>query len=298
MFRAAVPVTVDGDVAGDHAWAGAPASTGFSVLGDGFATAKQTTARILWDDAALYVGVVCEEPDAALLKPAVRDYGDTWVEDSLEIFVQPVGQVYQLGVTAGGAKGAGEGGPDLARVTAAARIGKDSYSIEVRIPFEVLKSTPKAGGKWHAEVCRNIFTTASGGDKFTSWTPLQSRFLEPDNFATLAFSGETRDAAGAATITEQLNAPYRAKLTAQVKAAAVQGQGYLDTLKQAAADAKYGESARALLADWQTIEKLGRQADTAGILDIRTALMKLQALNEQSYQVKYKYLIEKLLTEN
>lgn len=298
VLRAAVPVTVDGDVQGDPAWQGAPQVTGFSVLGNGYTKAKQTTARMLWDEKGLYVAVVCEEPDAASLKPSVRDYGDTWVEDSLEIFLQPAQQVYQIGVTAGGAKGSGEGGPEVGRMTAASKIGADFYSIECLIPAEVLKASLRGGDKWRAGICRNIFTTPSGGDKFTSWTPLQSRFLEPENFAILTFSSEAGNAAKASELTEQLNAPYRETLLKEVQVAAAQGEQYQAALKEASDDATFGERARKLLRDWRQIEKLSQARDSASTLDMRRSLTQLQALNEQSYQIKYKYLINKLLSEN
>ena len=296
IYKAPSAPLMTGDIQADPAWQAIPASTGFSVLGNGYTYVKQTTARMLWDDQALYIGVVCEEPDAAQLKPQVHDFGDTWTEDSLELFIMPALQAYQIAVTAGGAKGGFEGGPDVSKVTAAAKIGKDFYSIEVRIPFTVVKGNPKAGDQWRGEVCRNIFTGA--GDKFTSWSPLKSRFLEPDNFAILSFKDEVLSPAQAAQITEQLNAPYRGTLTAQIKAAAGEGAQYQDALKQAQNDPKFGEQAGQLLEQWQNIAHLNEQASRAGILDLRQALMKLQMLNDQSYQVKYKFLIEKLLTEN
>lgn len=298
VLRASAPVTVDGDVAGDPAWQGAPQVTGFSVLGSGYAKAKQTTAQMLWDDKGLYIAVVCEEPDAALLKPSVRDYGDTWSEDSLEIFLQPAGQVYQIGVSAGGAKGSGEGGPEVGKITAAAKIGTDSYSIEVLVPPAVLKASLKSGDKWRGDICRNIFQTRSGGDKFTSWTPLQSRFLEPEHFATLTFGDQTATAAKAAQLTEELNAPYRQTLLTEVKDAASQGAQYREALKDASDDPTFGEPARKLLREWRQIETLSKGSDQANTLEMRKSLTQLQALNEQSYQLKYKYLINKLLSEN
>ena len=298
VLRSAVPVTVDGDVQGDPAWQGAPQVTGFSVLGDGYTKAKQTSVQMLWDDKGLYVAVVCEERDAALLKPSVRDYGDTWMEDSLEIFLQPAQQVYQIGVTAGAAKGSGEGGPEISKITAAARIGADSYSIEVLIPAAVLKATIKGGDTWHGEVCRNIFTVRSGGDKFTSWTPLESRFLEPEHFATLTFGNETGNAAMAAPITEQLNAAYRQTMLAAVQAAAAQGEQYRAALQEASGDATFGEPARKLLGEWGRIGKLRESSSTAGTREMRASLTQLQALNEQSYKLQYKYLINKVLSGN
>ncbi|MEI6502616.1 MAG: carbohydrate-binding family 9-like protein [Armatimonadota bacterium] len=298
VFRAPAAIVVDGEVQQEAAWQGAPSVTGFSKLGAGYTNAKQSAAQMLWDDQGLYIAVVCEEPDAALLKPVVRDYGDTWAEDSLEIFLQPALQAYQIAVTAGGAKGGFEGGPDVSKIKAAAKIGPDFYSIEVFVPFSVVKATTKAGDKWRGEICRNCFTSSGVVDKFTSWTPLQARFLEPDNFATLAFSGETSSAEQVKQLTEQLNLPYRQTVAASMKAAAEIGAQYKGTLQEAQEDAAMGERARGLLREWRTIERLSKQTDTASILDLRHSLMQLQELNQASYELKYKYLISKLLSEN
>jgi len=298
ILRAAVPVTVDGEVRSDPAWRCAPQVTGFSVLGGGYTKAKQTSVQMLWDERGLCVAVVCEEPDAALLKPSARDYGETWAEDSLEIFLQPAQQVYQIGVTAGGARGSGEGGPEAARITAAAKTAVDSYSIEVLIPAAVLKAAPKSGDQWRGAVCRNIFTVRSGGDKFTSWPALQSRFLEPEHFAGLAFSAETGSADTATAITERLNAAYRQTMGEQVQAAAAQGEQYRLALREAGTDAAFGDAARKLLDEWGRIEASGKASGLAGTTDMRASLNRLQALNEQSYRLQYTYLISKLLREN
>lgn len=300
VYRAAGPVTVDGVVKGDPAWAGIPSMTGFSVLGAGYSHSKQTVAQVCWDDEALYLAVTCEEPDAAQLKPTIRDGGDTWAEDSLEIFLHPLPlpQVYQFGITAGGARGGFEGNPDPTKFQAAAKIGEKQYVIEARFPYSLLKGTPQAGGTWRGNICRNIFTTTSGGDKFTSWAPLQSRFLEPENFAFLKFDAGTPSVAEAAAMTEELNAPYRAVLATQIAEAAALGVDYVDTLKQASEDEKFGERARDLLREWRQIERLNREAQQASILDMRVALMRLQVLNVQSYEVKYQYLIYRLLSQN
>lgn len=300
VHRVACPVTMDGVVQGDPAWEGIPSMTGFFVLGNGYTNSKQTVARLAWDDEALYIGVVCEEPDAAKLKPSARDGGDTWAEDSLEIFIHPLPspQVYQFGVTAGAARGGFEGNPDPLKFQAAAKIEDKQYSIEARFPYTMFPGKPAAGKAWTGNICRNIFTAQSGGDKFTSWAPLQSRFLEPENFAVLKFQAGTLSAADAMKVTEQLNSGYRNTLVGQVQEAAKLGADYVGTLKEAVGDAKFGAQAQELLADWQRIEQISREAQKANILDMRQALMKLQELNKQSYDVKYKYLIYRLLSVN
>ena len=181
---------------------------------------------------------------------------------------------------------------------AAAKIGDTSYTIETLIPWSVVRVTPKAGDKWFGDICRNIFTTKSGGDKFTCWAPLQSRFFEPENFATLVFEDSVLTDVKAAQLTEQLNKDYRGTLIKQVAEAVKAFGSYRDGLAAAGQDAKYAERAKALLADWQHFEAINREADKAPILEMRDALMKLETLNRESYDVKYNFLIYKLLQEN
>ncbi|MCE5217659.1 carbohydrate-binding family 9-like protein [bacterium] len=299
-YHPTVTPVIDGEVAGDPAWQSLPAVTGFSVLGDGYSYTKQTLARLCWTVEGLYIGVLCEEPDAKLLKPKVLDGGDTWAEDGIEIFLQPAGrpEVYQFAVTAGGARGGFEGNPDTTKMRAAAKIGEDTYSLEALIPFDVVRGRAAEGVKWTGNLCRNIFTTRSGGDKFTSWAPLKARFLEPENFAAIVFHDSSLSTAEVEKVTEQLNSPYRRTLLKQVSQAAKAFSEYRQGLELAAQDAEYAGRAAALLSDWRRLEEMSRQANRASILDMRAALVKLEALNRDSYEVKYDYLIHKLLEEN
>lgn len=299
--RPAREPVVDGDVAGDPAWQTVPAVTGFRVLGGGYAHAKQTTAWMSWTAEALFVAVVCEEPHAAMLKPAAGDGGWTWAEDSIEVFLVPTGtgQAYQFGVTAGGAKGSGEGTPDISRCTAAARILPDAYSLELRVPYEVVRSpVPKDGTRWRGTVCRNIQTaTPSGGDKFTCWSPLQTRFLEPENYAVIEFSDRTLTADEAAAETASLNRPYRETLAAQLTALAARAADYSDALRSASEHPRFGAAARDLLQRWQSIEAVNRQADSAPLPDVRRALRDAGSLLAASHQTKYEVLLERLFEE-
>jgi hypothetical protein len=299
-YRSPVAPQIDGEVQGDAAWQTIPSVTGFHALGGGYTDAKQTTAQAGWDDQALYVAMVCEEPDAAELKPACQDSGWTWGEDSVEIFLQPqppLGPVYQLGVTAGGARGSGENSPDIAKCQAAAKIGTDSYSLEIRIPYEVLGARPVGGDHWKGAFCRNIFVTTSGGDKFTCWPPLQSRFLEPAHFATLAFLAQTLPRAEAVKRTEELNREYRPGLVKRLHEAAAQREEYKPALETARQDEQFGQEARELLDEWRRIERVDQESDQAPIPEIRQALRKVRALARASYELKYEYLLKKLFSE-
>ena len=298
--RLAQAPTVDGDVTGDAAWECTPAATGFYVLGGGYTKLKQTTFSMGFDAEALYLAAVCEEPDAAQLAPAVADGGWTWSEDSIELFLQPAGQsqVYQLGLTAGGAMGSGNGNPDISLCRAAARIAEQEYSVEMRIPFSVFGvSAPAAGDLWHGTVCRNVMTDSSGGDKFTCWSPLRSRFLEPESFAAITMHAEPLTPSQALELTAGLNASYRQTVLAELAAAAAEGEGYIVDLRAAAGDAEFGERARALIAQWQQIGQINAEAATADIRDVRGALTGVRQLALESYELKFHQLLTELVRE-
>lgn len=283
---------MDGLVTGDPAWERIPSVTGFSKLGDGYTDAKQTYVQACWDEQAFYVGVICEEPDAARMKLHVSDGGDTWLDDGVEVFLQPRGnrQATQFVVTAGGARGGYEGAPDFLRYQAAARAGRDEYSLEIRIPFELLGASPRAGDRWQGNVCRNIWTTDSGGDKFTSWAPLQQRFLEPEHFALINLLGPAPDAERARAISDRLNRRYRTDLSRRLKVAAACSPDYVPVLAEAADHPRFAPRAVDLRRRWRQLERALRHADSAPLSELRRVLKGADSLAEESEDLKYTYL--------
>lgn len=298
-YRPDVAPVVDGNVSDDPAWSNMPAATGFSVLGDGFTVAKQTRFQACWDDSAFYAAVNCEEPDVAEMKLHVRDGGDTWLDDGVEVFLQPAsgGQVYQFVVTAGGARGSGEGAPDMLKYQAGSGVGPGSYALEIRIPYELVGATPRAGDRWRGNVCRNIFTTVSGGDKFTSWAPLQRRFLEPERFAAINFHGRAPGVDEAAAIGEQLNSRYRAHLARRLGAVAAQAEEYNPVLAKACSDARFGPRARELRHRWRKFRVVARDASRGSVGHLREMLKGADDLLKASYELKYAYLIGRLFPD-
>jgi len=298
-YQPEVSPVVDGNVSDDPAWSNVPAATGFSVLGDGFTMAKQTRFQACWDDRAFYLAVVCEEPDVAQMKLHVRDGGDAWLDDGVEVFLQPRGggPVYQFVVTAGGARSSGEGAPDFLKYQAASKVGAASYALEIRIPYELVGATPGVGDQWWGTVCRNIFTTLSGGDKFTSWTPLQRRFLEPERFAAINFLGPAPSADEAAAISEQLNSRYRADLARRLGAVAAQADEYMPALAEASTDAGFGPKARELRHQWRTFQLVAQDTSRVSVTDLREMLRSADDLLKASYELKYAYLIARLFPD-
>ena len=288
---------MDGLVTGDPAWEAIPAVTGFSKLGDGYTEAKQTWVRACWDGEALYVGVICEEPDIARMQLQVRDGGDTWMDDGIEIFLLPSGSLHatQFVVTAGAARGGYEGAPNILKYQAATHAGKASYDLEVRIPFELLGASPRPGERWRGNFCRNIWTTQSGGDKFTSWAPLQSRFLELERFATLEFADSPPDAAQVSAIADRLNGPYRVDFTRRLEATAARGREYVPALEEASEHERFRPQALELRRRWREFDRALANADTMPLPELRRILKGAQALTQESYDLKYAYLIATVL---
>lgn len=296
-YRAPNPLEMDGKVVGDPVWERVPVATGFHRLGDGYTEAKQTYARACWDEEAFYVGVVCEEPDVALLRCTVRDGGETWLDDGVEVFLQ-AGEdapVVQLVVTAAGARGGVEGAPDFRKYQAVPFVGPDFYSLEIRVPFDLLRAHPRVGDTWRGNFCRNIWTTRSGGDKFTSWAPLRQRFLEPEHFAAIKLLGPAPDASEAQVITERLNRRYRADITRRLRHAASRSSEYRPVLTKACVDERFRQVARDLLQGWNLLDDATRTGHAATLQDLRRVLRDVDALIQQSYDLKYRYLIAMVL---
>lgn len=79
--------TLDGKL-DDHCWQDAGVAANFVDIRDGEPAALATTARLLVDDKALYVGFDCPEPrmEAVEAKETQHD-GTVWLEDEVELFV-------------------------------------------------------------------------------------------------------------------------------------------------------------------------------------------------------------------
>ena len=294
-FRGAVAPTMDGVVTGDPGWANIPGATGFHRLGADYTVAKQTTAYATWDDANLYVGVVAEEPDISHLRPQASDGGLCWVEDGVELWIQPRGRgPLQFGVTSAGARCTGEGGLGLQGWEAKASHTADTYSVEVRFSFAFLGVTAMDGDVWHANFCRNIFTTDSGGDKYTNWAPLAGRFLEPENFPQLRFVAQALTPQAAREAEVALNSAYREALLAGLRALDTEAHEYGPIMDQAARDPRYRAAATPLRAAWEAAVSLQQEAATASLSEARRILSRADQLRIDSYDLKYKVLLDQL----
>ncbi len=296
-FEVGEAPAIDGVVEGDGAWANVPRVGGFYALGGGYTVAKQSSALVCRDAGHLYVAMVCEEPDSAQMQPQLGDGDAVWMEDSVEIFVEPGrgGVAYQFVVGAGGARLGARGAELVEGWQAAAHRGEGDYSIELSIPLAGFDR--KLDAQWRIAFCRNIYTTASGGDKFTCWPALRAAFYEPSSYAGLDLRRETPSAELRAAAERELNAEYRAYLVAQVRELAPAGEQFLPTLRQAATtdgDPLQADAQRTVLA-WARVQQAADGAADAGIGELRDAAVLARELRERSYQLAWQHQMEQLL---
>ena len=190
---------LDGKLRDDPAWKNISVETNFVKINTLSLSSKQTSFKMGYNSEALYIGVECEEPEIEKVKSELKDMESLWKEDSIEIFIFPKGAknynqfvINTIGSRWNRIDGNRMSKKSLANWQAKTYKGKDYYSIEIRIPFEIFHDAiPKKWEEWTGNICRNIFTS---GDKFTSWAYLTDSFHDLVNFGRIIFAGEgTKD---------------------------------------------------------------------------------------------------------
>ena len=148
VVRAAASPKLDG-VLDDACWKTACVVDGFALLGGGDLPADQPSSRALltFDDDAIYLAFDFAEPLADRIKAAATEPdGKTWMDDGVEVFFNPSGDrecyvqlaINTLGVILDGIKEGPDGKMDFSwnvGAKAVAKVGKDAYQMEVRVPF-------------------------------------------------------------------------------------------------------------------------------------------------------------------
>ena len=197
--RAAFAPVIDGDLS-DAAWDDAAAIERFLLMGSGLPAARQTTARLMFDDDYLYMAIMCHEEDMANLVSLgdTRDDDAVWTADSLNIFltppvdasdesegivrshfwhliINPDGQVWDaLG---------GDKAHDLP-VRIATGATEDAWTVEIALPLDALGFGNPSGRTWKGNLCRQQHSTREQ----SSWSPVAAGFVAPEYFGTLKFA--------------------------------------------------------------------------------------------------------------
>ena len=145
----------------DACWKADGAITDFVVHTGTKLPTEKTRARIAYDDRALYVAFHCPHPRDAELKADAKEHdGTSWLDDSVEIFLDPDHDhrgYFQWTVNCIGAirdtRGVDTAWESGARC--ATKREADSWSIELAIPFDKLELNMDVGDVWGINLVRN-----------------------------------------------------------------------------------------------------------------------------------------------
>ena len=221
-YRMSSPVTIDGKL-DEPAWKTLPEATGFLALkGTSYNLERQTAFRMGWDDQAVYLGIRCAEPAAAELAAMDLAKRGGWAGEMLEFFFMRQFGLYRqfaVDINAAVAHAAAYDHSyfaltELPRtgVEAAARIGANEWTIEVKFPFSCFDAAPKAGETWRVNIDRQSgMGSRKAMERSSTWVYLDTHFHAYDMYADLQFQGGAADAAKVAQATAQLNAAYVAQ---------------------------------------------------------------------------------------
>ncbi len=185
--------TLDGRL-DDPCWGAAAVIDRFSRPLSTEAPEKPVRALVCFDDEALYVGVVCSEPQPERIKTGAADGGtDVWKDDCVEVFVRTTDSGLEFDQFILNAAGARQS--NRVRVgtrtewrpmwRGAARIGKDAWTAEIVVPFSDLGiETPTDGYMAELKLGREDHTTPAG--RLSVWPP-RAPYGGNENYGRLYF---------------------------------------------------------------------------------------------------------------
>ncbi len=217
-LRASGPVVIDGKL-DEQDWKKAERISGFQrrIRTDAGwgpveqAAEFQTYVRLLYDDEHLYIGLEMEEPEPGRLAAAASGRDDIVIfrDDAVELFIIPspvlAGKKFR-GVTIPGADYAhiavnsagvfrdsmrkigmpAQGDTDFdSGLKAAASVGEDIWSLEIKIPAGPMGGVLSAGGSWLI----NIGRARRAGPEWSSWSGGKSH--APGAFRRVVFGKNT-----------------------------------------------------------------------------------------------------------
>jgi len=164
--RVTEPPVLDGKLT-EECWKTAVPVTGFRQYGSETQARYQSFGYVLYNENNLYIGVRCSEPNPENIKTEPRKHDDNvFSDDAVEIMLKPdpsTSRYFQFAVNASGTtfdalRTHGGGSVDASwngEVTAAAAIGEDHWSAELRIPFFTLELSPEVRSDWRINICRD-----------------------------------------------------------------------------------------------------------------------------------------------
>ncbi len=184
----AAPV-VDGAV-DDQVWRQAALVETLRNTQTGDPVTPGTRVWVGYDDRALYVAFACDEPmmDRLVVERSGRDAQEVWLDDGVEVFLDPSGRRERYAhfiVNAAGAMldAIGEDLSWNSSARAAAQRYQGSWQCELEVPWADLEA---AGLKREAvmalNLCRNRMADPAAGWKHAAWSATYAWFHVPARF--------------------------------------------------------------------------------------------------------------------
>ena len=153
------PPVIDGDLS-DTCWASVPPIGDFFYSDTGSPAAEKTAVRLGYDSKNIYVAFDCKDSQPQSIQAQQKKRGgDVWSDDNVSIYLDPFSEFKDAGlayftVNACGTQVHQVQSSESAKTEwagdweAAVKMNPDGYSVEMRIPFSILKydaQNPKIG---------------------------------------------------------------------------------------------------------------------------------------------------------
>ncbi|MBC7330190.1 carbohydrate-binding family 9-like protein [bacterium] len=287
----------------EKAWESIPEATGFFLLGgEKYAMEKQTYFKCGWTKEGIYFLIKCDEPSIEKLSARLNDGEELYREDSIELFFFPkdAPNYLHLAVNARGSRWNqidATGQPATPwNWQAKSFVGKDFWSAEIFIPFEVLRRTARDGERWLINIARNIYTGPTS-EHFTCWPPLRAGFHEVQNFAFLTFKERQLSLEEKGKIEEEINKPFYAFLKGVVEGLwrelEKESGRYREAISYGLGKEKLKEEANYLNEAWDELGKL-MQREKPSLTELRSFIINYPNLPARFKEFNYKVLLEKL----
>ena len=168
---------------------------------------RRAEARALWNEHALSVRFDCRQAEPLVVSASPRLDQKTiglWDRDVCEIFITPepdaIRHYFEFEVAPTGEwldlsinvrpKGLEKDWRYNSGMTVAARAGKDSITLGMRLPWKHLARAPRAGERWRCNLFRCVGRDPARG--YLAWQPTytpEPSFHVPEKFGWMAFRG-------------------------------------------------------------------------------------------------------------
>lgn len=187
--RLATAPTIDGAL-DDEVWAQAATVDLLRNTQTGEPVTPATRVQVGYDDSALYVAFRCEEPmmDSLVAERRGRDAHEIWLDDSVEVFVDPTGRRERYAHLIVNAAGElldeiGENASWMSSAKVATRRDPGVWQCEIALPWSDLDAAGLPRGRVMAlNLCRNRFADPKGPWRHAAWSATYGWYHMPERF--------------------------------------------------------------------------------------------------------------------